>query len=73
MTCPTNGQSLRVDHSGQEPEDIANIVSFLASRKSRNITGQSILVDAGMLSPDWCLDASFSHHMLQEYPSREHE
>ncbi|KIV96998.1 hypothetical protein PV10_00808 [Exophiala mesophila] len=32
----------------QEPEDIANIVSFLASPKSRNITGQSILVDAGI-------------------------
>ena len=31
----------------QTPEDIANLVSFLASNKARNITGQSILCDAG--------------------------
>ncbi|KIW78332.1 hypothetical protein Z517_08167 [Fonsecaea pedrosoi CBS 271.37] len=30
------------------PEDIALTVSFLASDKSRNITGQSLLVDGGM-------------------------
>ncbi|OQV05520.1 hypothetical protein CLAIMM_10247 [Cladophialophora immunda] len=29
------------------PEDIASLVSFLAGPKSRNITGQSILVDGG--------------------------
>lgn len=32
----------------QTPEDIAALVSFLASPKSRNITGQSILTDGGM-------------------------
>jgi len=32
----------------QTPEDIAGLVSFLSSPKSRNITGQSILVDGGI-------------------------
>ncbi|OQU96348.1 hypothetical protein CLAIMM_02443 [Cladophialophora immunda] len=32
----------------QDPEDIANLVSFLASSKARNITGQSILCDGGI-------------------------
>lgn len=31
----------------QTPEDIANLVSFLASPKARNITGQSVLCDGG--------------------------
>ncbi|KAJ5355638.1 hypothetical protein N7517_010247 [Penicillium concentricum] len=30
------------------PEDIANLVSFLASPKSRNITGQSMICDGGI-------------------------
>jgi len=32
----------------QTPEDIANLVSFLASAKARNMTGQSVLCDAGI-------------------------
>jgi len=31
-----------------EPEDIANLVSFLVSPKARNITGQSVLTDGGI-------------------------
>ncbi|QBP18116.1 (S)-acetoin forming diacetyl reductase [Acetilactobacillus jinshanensis] len=31
------------------PQDVANLVSFLASQKSNYITGQSILVDGGMV------------------------
>lgn len=33
----------------QEPEDVANLVSFLASSDSDYITGQSILTDGGMV------------------------
>ncbi|KAL6244648.1 hypothetical protein RBB50_008176 [Rhinocladiella similis] len=31
-----------------EPEDIANLVSFLVSPKARNITGQSVIADGGI-------------------------
>ena len=33
----------------QEPEDIANLIAFLASEEARNITGQAINVDGGAL------------------------
>lgn len=33
----------------QEPEDVANLVSFLASKDSDYITGQSIVTDGGMV------------------------
>ncbi|MCP1660760.1 acetoin reductase [Neisseria perflava] len=33
----------------QEPEDVANLVSFLASEDSDYITGQTILTDGGMI------------------------
>ncbi len=33
-----------------EPEDIARAVLFLASDESRYITGQTLVVDGGMLS-----------------------
>lgn len=38
-----------------EPEDIANVVVYLASHEARMITGQAILADGGMLStlPYW--------------------
>jgi len=32
----------------QTPEDIANLVGFLASNKARNLTGQSVLCDGGI-------------------------
>ena len=31
------------------PEDIANMVAFLASEEARNITGQAIHVDGGQV------------------------
>jgi meso-butanediol dehydrogenase/(S,S)-butanediol dehydrogenase/diacetyl reductase len=34
---------------GSEPQDVANLVSFLASDKADYITGQSILVDGGIV------------------------
>lgn len=34
---------------GSEPQDVANLVSFLASEKANYITGQSILVDGGIV------------------------
>ncbi|EIJ6033479.1 SDR family oxidoreductase, partial [Acinetobacter baumannii] len=33
----------------QEPSDVANLVSFLASNDSDYITGQSILTDGGLV------------------------
>ena len=39
--CPLNQEIL--------PEDIANMVAFLASNDARSITGQSIHVDGGLL------------------------
>ena len=33
----------------QVPEDVANLVSFLASEDANYITGQSILTDGGMV------------------------
>ncbi|MDE5051256.1 acetoin reductase [Niallia taxi] len=33
----------------QEPEDVANFVSFLASKDSDYMTGQSVLIDGGIL------------------------
>ncbi|ODQ78452.1 hypothetical protein BABINDRAFT_39396 [Babjeviella inositovora NRRL Y-12698] len=36
---------------GQEPEDVAGLVSFLASDKSNYITGQAIVSDGGIVYP----------------------
>ncbi|MBY7146688.1 SDR family oxidoreductase, partial [Levilactobacillus brevis] len=33
---------------GEEPADVANLVSFLADKKSDYITGQAIIVDGGI-------------------------
>jgi meso-butanediol dehydrogenase / (S,S)-butanediol dehydrogenase / diacetyl reductase len=33
---------------GEEPEDVAGVVSFLASENSNYVTGQTIIVDGGM-------------------------
>ena len=32
----------------QTPEDVGNLVAFLASEEARNITGQAIHVDGGI-------------------------
>jgi meso-butanediol dehydrogenase/(S,S)-butanediol dehydrogenase/diacetyl reductase len=32
-----------------EPEDIANVVSFLSSSDSNYVTGQTLIVDGGMV------------------------
>lgn len=34
---------------GEQPQDVANLVSFLASEKANYITGQSYLVDGGLV------------------------
>lgn len=34
---------------GQTPEDISGLVSFLAGKDSDQITGQSLIVDGGMV------------------------
>jgi meso-butanediol dehydrogenase/(S,S)-butanediol dehydrogenase/diacetyl reductase len=36
---------------GSEPQDIANLISFLASEKADYITGQSLVVDGGIVFP----------------------
>lgn len=41
-------QNIPLGHHG-DPEDIANMVTFLASDKAKNITGQAINVDGGMV------------------------
>jgi 3-oxoacyl-[acyl-carrier protein] reductase len=41
-------QNIPLGHHG-DPEDIANMVAFLASSKAKNITGQTINVDGGMV------------------------
>jgi 3-oxoacyl-[acyl-carrier protein] reductase len=41
-------QNIPLGHHG-DPEDIANLVTFLASDKAKFITGQSINVDGGMV------------------------
>lgn len=33
----------------QSPQDIANVVSFLVSNKADRITGQSVIVDGGIV------------------------
>ncbi|OBT81243.1 hypothetical protein VE02_09696 [Pseudogymnoascus sp. 03VT05] len=42
-------QSRSAIKKAQTPEDIANMVSFLASDKARMITGQSMIVDGGIV------------------------
>jgi len=42
------GQNIPLGHHG-DPEDIANMVAFLASEKAKFITGQAINVDGGMV------------------------
>ena len=41
-------QNIPLGHHG-DPEDIANMVTFLASDKAKFITGQAINVDGGMV------------------------
>jgi 3-oxoacyl-[acyl-carrier protein] reductase len=41
-------QNIPLGHHG-DPEDIANMVAFLASDKAKFITGQAINVDGGMV------------------------
>ena len=41
-------QNIPLGHHG-DPEDIANMVAFLASERAKNITGQAINVDGGMV------------------------
>jgi len=41
-------QNIPLGHHG-DPEDIANLVAFLASDRAKFITGQAISVDGGMV------------------------
>ncbi len=41
-------QNIPLGHHG-DPEDIANLVTFLSSDKAKFITGQAINVDGGMV------------------------
>jgi 3-oxoacyl-[acyl-carrier protein] reductase len=41
-------QNIPLGHHGM-PEDIANLVAFLASDRAKFITGQAINVDGGMV------------------------
>jgi len=41
-------QNIPLGHHG-DPDDIANMVAFLASEKAKFITGQAINVDGGMI------------------------
>jgi 3-oxoacyl-[acyl-carrier protein] reductase len=41
-------QNIPLGHHG-DPEDIANMVAFLASDKAKFVTGQAINVDGGMV------------------------
>jgi 3-oxoacyl-[acyl-carrier protein] reductase len=41
-------QNIPLGHHG-DPEDIANMVAFLASDRAKFITGQAINVDGGMV------------------------
>ena len=42
------GQNIPLGHHG-DPEDIANMVAFLASDRAKFVTGQAINVDGGMV------------------------
>ena len=41
-------KQMQAIHRTEEPEDVAGVVSFLASEDSRFMTGQTMLVDGGM-------------------------
>ena len=41
-------KQMQAIHRTEEPEDVANVVSFLASEDSRFMTGQTLMVDGGM-------------------------
>ena len=41
-------KQMQAIHRTEEPEDVAGVVSFLASEDSRFMTGQTLMVDGGM-------------------------
>ena len=41
-------KQMQAIHRTEEPEDVASVVSFLASEDSRFMTGQTLMVDGGM-------------------------